>query len=169
MSTQTHSSILAWRIPWTEELGRLQSVHGVAKSPTWLSTHVVLYLSKTHPTQRLTAVTTVCFLWRPWYQHALGSRAQTSTNNRHQHHLLYTHLLPGTPSAQASRVVSSKGPAPHPPTVPFLGLFLIRSSLFFKTHLKHLLLNHHCTWDAPPRCSHRPGSHHSHSNHVQVH
>ena len=32
----THSSILAWRIPWTEEPGRLQSV-GVAKSRTWLS------------------------------------------------------------------------------------------------------------------------------------
>ena len=30
----THSSILAWRIPCTEELGRLQSVHGVAKSWT---------------------------------------------------------------------------------------------------------------------------------------
>ena len=28
----THSSILAWRIPWTEEPGRL--VHGVAKSQT---------------------------------------------------------------------------------------------------------------------------------------
>ena len=27
----THSSILAWRIPWTEEPGGLQ-VHGVAKS-----------------------------------------------------------------------------------------------------------------------------------------
>ena len=27
----THSSILAWIIPWTEELGRLQ-VHGVTKS-----------------------------------------------------------------------------------------------------------------------------------------
>ena len=26
----THSSILAWRFPWTEELGRLQSIHGVA-------------------------------------------------------------------------------------------------------------------------------------------
>ena len=27
----THSNILAWRIPWTEEAGRLQSVgsHGV--------------------------------------------------------------------------------------------------------------------------------------------
>ena len=28
----THSSILAWRTPWTEESGGLQSVHGVAKS-----------------------------------------------------------------------------------------------------------------------------------------
>ena len=29
----THSSILAWRIPWTEEPGGLQSV-GVAESET---------------------------------------------------------------------------------------------------------------------------------------
>ena len=28
----THSSILAWEIPWTEEPGGLQSVHRVAKS-----------------------------------------------------------------------------------------------------------------------------------------
>ena len=33
----THSSILAWRIPWTEEPGGLQSVHGVTKSQTRLS------------------------------------------------------------------------------------------------------------------------------------
>ena len=32
----THSSILAWKIPWTEEPGRLQSVCGVAKSQTRL-------------------------------------------------------------------------------------------------------------------------------------
>ena len=32
----THSSILAWRIPWTKEPGGLQSV-GVAKSQTRLS------------------------------------------------------------------------------------------------------------------------------------
>ena len=31
----THSSILAWRIPWTEELGGLQSI-GVTKSQTGL-------------------------------------------------------------------------------------------------------------------------------------
>ena len=29
--TPTHFSILAWRIPWTEEPGRLQSVRGVTK------------------------------------------------------------------------------------------------------------------------------------------
>ena len=29
----THASILAGRIPWTEEPGRLHTVHGVAK--TW--------------------------------------------------------------------------------------------------------------------------------------
>ena len=31
----THSGILAWKIPWTEEPGR--AVHGVAKSLTQLS------------------------------------------------------------------------------------------------------------------------------------
>ena len=38
-----HSSILAWRIPWTEEPGRLQSM-GVTQSQTQLkplSTHTV--------------------------------------------------------------------------------------------------------------------------------
>ena len=28
----THSSILAWRISWTEEPGKLHTVHGVAES-----------------------------------------------------------------------------------------------------------------------------------------
>ena len=37
----THFNILAWRIPWTEEPGRLQSM-GVTKSQTGLSgfTHI---------------------------------------------------------------------------------------------------------------------------------
>ena len=33
----THSSILAWRIPWTEETGGLHLVCGVTKSQTWPS------------------------------------------------------------------------------------------------------------------------------------
>ena len=34
--TAIHCSILAWRIPWTEEPGGLYIVHGVAKSQTQL-------------------------------------------------------------------------------------------------------------------------------------
>ena len=33
----THSSFLAWKIPRTEDPGRLHTVHGVAKSRTRLS------------------------------------------------------------------------------------------------------------------------------------
>ena len=33
----TRSNILAWKIPWTEEPGRLHTVHGVTKSWTRLS------------------------------------------------------------------------------------------------------------------------------------
>ena len=33
----THSSILAWRIPWREESGSLYIVHGAEKSQTGLS------------------------------------------------------------------------------------------------------------------------------------
>ena len=32
-----HSRTLAWKIPWTEEPGRLHAVHGVAESRTRLS------------------------------------------------------------------------------------------------------------------------------------
>ena len=32
--TATHYSILAWRISWTQEPGRLHTVHGVAESDT---------------------------------------------------------------------------------------------------------------------------------------
>ena len=42
---QTHSGILAWRIPWTEKPGRLQ-VHKVTQSRTWLkqlSRHTVFH------------------------------------------------------------------------------------------------------------------------------
>ena len=40
----THSSTLAWRIPWREEPGRLL-VHGVAKSRTGLSDFTFTFFS----------------------------------------------------------------------------------------------------------------------------
>ena len=33
----THSSILAWRLPWMGEIGKLHTIHGVPKSQTQLS------------------------------------------------------------------------------------------------------------------------------------
>ena len=41
----THSSILAWRIPWTEEPGRLQSM-GLQKSWTWFSDSTTPWLGR---------------------------------------------------------------------------------------------------------------------------
>jgi len=38
-----HSSILAWKIPWTEEPGRLHAVPGVPKSRTWLSDFTLIF------------------------------------------------------------------------------------------------------------------------------
>ena len=40
----THSSILAWRIPWTEEPGMLQSVGSYRVRPDWQLT-LSLFLS----------------------------------------------------------------------------------------------------------------------------
>ena len=41
----THSTVLAWRIPWTEEPGRLQSM-GLQESDMTerLSTHMYIYI-----------------------------------------------------------------------------------------------------------------------------
>ena len=40
-----HPSILAWRIPWTEEPGQLQSIR-VKNSRTWLTMHTPIFLHK---------------------------------------------------------------------------------------------------------------------------
>ena len=44
--TATHSSIPAWKIPWTEEPGRPQSVHGVTKESeiTWRLNDNYIYM-----------------------------------------------------------------------------------------------------------------------------
>ena len=39
----THSSTLAWKIPWMEKPGRLHTVHWVAKSQTRLSDFTSLH------------------------------------------------------------------------------------------------------------------------------
>ena len=57
----THSSILAWRIPWTEEPGGLQST-GVTKSQTRLSDKALLLL-KLNRTQNVFIFMGMCILF----------------------------------------------------------------------------------------------------------
>ena len=44
--TATHSSIIAWEIPWTEEPGGLQSM-GSQKSWTWLDDYTITHTDET--------------------------------------------------------------------------------------------------------------------------
>ena len=61
----THSSVLVWKIPWTEEPGGLQSME--SQSPTRLSTHTQLcvleYISEVNirPTNRLYLLFTLLY------------------------------------------------------------------------------------------------------------
>ena len=59
----THSSILAWEIPWTEEPGRLQSM-GSQKSWTWLSTqHTHKIKSRYNHRNKTKRMTALHFVW----------------------------------------------------------------------------------------------------------
>ena len=58
----THSSTLAWKIPWTEEPGRLHAVHGVAKSQTQLSDFT--FTSHFHALEKEMATHSSVLAWR---------------------------------------------------------------------------------------------------------
>ena len=63
----THSSTLAWKIPWMEEPGRLQSmrsltVHGVAKRWTWLSDFTFTF--HFHTLEKEMATHSTALAWR---------------------------------------------------------------------------------------------------------
>ena len=55
----THSSTIAWKIPWTEEPSRLLVAHGVAKSRTRLSDFTSLHFKRSVNSSYLVTA----FLW----------------------------------------------------------------------------------------------------------
>ena len=69
----THASILAWRIPWTEEPGGLQAVHGVVKSWPRLSDYTFTFKVETvqasfsWQTKGLNSLTKGCLSSSPGY------------------------------------------------------------------------------------------------------
>jgi len=58
----THSSTLAWRIPWTEEPGWWAAIHGVAKSWTWLSNFTFTF--HFHALEKAMATHSSTLAWR---------------------------------------------------------------------------------------------------------
>ena len=60
-----HSSTLAWKIPWAEEPGGLQSICGVAKSRTRLSD--LTFTFHFHTLEKEMATHSSVLAWRiPW-------------------------------------------------------------------------------------------------------
>ena len=60
----THSSTLAWKIPWTEEPGRLQSM-GSLKSQTRLSDFTFIF--RFHTLEKEMAIHSKTIVWKiPW-------------------------------------------------------------------------------------------------------
>ena len=66
----THSSVLAWKIPWTEESGGLHTVHGVTGSPTRLGRHSTVVHSQAYtsiycflPNMKMSEKNTRCSLF----------------------------------------------------------------------------------------------------------
>ena len=58
----THSSVLAWRIPGTEEPGGLHTVHGVGNSRTGLSNFTFTF--HFHALEKETATHSSVLAWR---------------------------------------------------------------------------------------------------------
>ena len=45
---ETHSSIIAWRIPWTEETGGLRSIGSQKVGHNWAQHNISLYMGLSH-------------------------------------------------------------------------------------------------------------------------
>ena len=71
----THSSVLAWRIPWTEEPGRLQSMGSQRVWHDWTTSACVRTHTHTHThthsvtSLELSGLNSLVFLTRPWLKY----------------------------------------------------------------------------------------------------
>ena len=73
----THSSTLAWKIPWMEEPGRLHTVHGVATSPTRRSDFNFTF--HFHALEKEIATHSCVRAWRiPWMEEPGGLQSMGS-------------------------------------------------------------------------------------------
>ena len=80
----THSGTLAWKIPWTEEPGRLHKVHGVAKGWTWLRDFTFIF--HFHALEKEMATHSSILAWRiPGTAETGGWRLPSMGSHRVRH------------------------------------------------------------------------------------
>ena len=77
----THSSIIAWRLSWTEEFDGLLTVHGVKKSRPQMHTHEITILPKGDSTSGL-----------EWKEIPLASPSSLPEQYLMCYHYLFNHL-----------------------------------------------------------------------------
>ena len=64
----THSNILAWKIPWTEEPGWLQSIESVMPSDHLILCHPLLFLPSFFPSIRVfSSESALCIKWPKYW------------------------------------------------------------------------------------------------------
>ena len=115
----THSSILAWRIPWTEEPGELQSMGSQESHMTWWLNHQVKninWLAQDHTRQRGRTVHPNFLMSKPFLNIMMFSRTLQShaCYLLHQHFIYRFAMLGQWPPQQAGVVVSGRIGASRP-------------------------------------------------------
>ena len=100
----THSSIFAWKIPWTEEPGRLSQVHGVRQNRTWLK------CLNTHTLRKMRRrIKTITYENRSWEKKREMQRERTRVKVQRVHTCMYRVLascfIPCTPYTSCTSVL----------------------------------------------------------------
>ena len=84
----THSSILAWRIPWTEKPGRLQSMESQRAGHDWVCMHTYTH-THTHKVAEQKDGKKLA-LWRYWAIRLSNRRKRLRTPHRVMIYVLFT-------------------------------------------------------------------------------
>ena len=100
--TATHSSILAWRIPWTDETGRLQSM-GLQSQTLLGDCHFLSLASNPHFPYLIP-------ISYPWVQQLWRQRVTNGIENPHRDvHLLHIHTVCKMLTASSHRLQNVVG------------------------------------------------------------
>ena len=100
----TQSSILAWKIPWTEEPGRLQSMGSQRVGHNWETSLHSLHSHHTLSLEKEMETWSSILAWKiPWTEELRGQQSMGSQRVRHIWGHTYARMAHITPSAVTTR------------------------------------------------------------------